>query len=61
MLRDWIINKKILPCKYCGGEKGYTKFSKGKIERYGIYCSNCNRWLGWPPNIYKDESEELLF
>lgn len=57
MFTEWI--KKIIPCKYCGCDNYYSKFSDKKIKRYGIYCKGCDRNLGWPPNIYKRECIEI--
>ncbi len=57
MFINWI--KKIIPCKYCGSDNYYSKFSDKKIKRYGIHCTECNRHLGWPPDIYKNECKEI--
>lgn len=40
----------IYKCKYCDYEKYYFVKNTGKIERYGMYCFNCNRFMKWVPN-----------
>lgn len=59
MLSDWIRKKDIMPCKYCGGDNYYSRFSDMEIKRYGIYCKNCNKYLGWAPDIDIKECIEI--
>lgn len=39
----------IYTCKYCESTDYYFVKNKGKIERYGMYCCNCNRMIKWVP------------
>ncbi len=59
MLYNWIENKHLLPCKYCGDVSIYTRFSDMKIKRFGIHCVKCGRHIAWAPDIYLEECKEL--
>ena len=36
-----------MKCKYCGNADYYFVLSLGKIDRFGLYCSECNRHDRW--------------
>lgn len=40
-----------MTCKYCGKTDYYFVLSLGKIERFGLYCSDCNRFDKWISKI----------
>jgi len=59
MLKDWIEEKGIKECPKCTHDIFIAELSQGKIERYALRCHNCNKFLGWIPNKYNDESQKI--